>query len=82
MFTCLSAGKYIQITMKGWKYDIFRTRVKSDQCNNGGGGGIVVQKWREEGVSVNTFYFTILFRNCCESGVNLLWDCIESVQKM
>ena len=47
-----------------------------------GGGGIVVQKWREGGVSVNTFYFTILFRNCCESGVNLLWDCIESVQKM
>ena len=46
------------------------------------GGGIVVQKWREGGVSVNTFYFTILFRNCCESGVNLLWDCIESVQKM
>jgi len=54
--------------------------LKSDQCNYGVGGGIVVQKWREGGVSVNTFYFTI--RNCCESGVNLLWDCIESVQKM
>ena len=60
------------------------TRIlKSDQCNGvSGGGGIVVQKWMEGGVSVNTFYFTILFRNCCESGVNLLWDCIESVQKM
>ena len=45
-----------------------------------GGGGIVVQKWREGDVSVNTFYFTI--RNCCKSGVNMLWDCIESVQKM
>ena len=66
--------------MKGWKYNA-RIKVRPMQLRSGG-GGIVVQKWREGGVSVNTFYFTILFRNCCESGVNLLWDCIESVQKM
>ena len=64
--------------MKGWKYNA-RIKVSPMQWGSGG-GGIVVQKWREGGVSVNTFYFTI--RNCCESGVNLLWDCIESVQKM
>ena len=33
MLKCLSIGKYIRITMKGWKYDTFGTRVKSDQCN-------------------------------------------------
>ena len=68
------------LCMKGWKYKA-RIKVRPMQLRSGG-GGIVVQKWREGGVSVNTFYFTILFRNCCESGVNLLWDCIESVQKM
>ena len=68
------------LCMKGWKYNA-RIKVRPMQLQSGG-GGIVVQKWREGGVSVNTFYFTILFRNCCESGVNLLWDCIESVQKM
>ena len=64
--------------LKGWKYNT-RIKVRPMQLRSGG-GGIVVQKWREGGVSVITFYFTI--RNCCESGVNLLWDCIESVQKM
>ena len=38
MFRCLNAGKYIQITMKEWKYDTLKTRVKSDQCNNSGVG--------------------------------------------
>ena len=66
------------LCMKGRKYNT-RIKVRPMQLRSGG-GGIVVQKWREGGVSVNTFYFTI--RNCCESGVNLLWDCIESVQKM
>ena len=66
--------------MIGWKYNA-RIKVRPMQLRVGG-GGIVVQKWREGGVSVNTFYFTILFRNCCESGVILSWDCIESVQKM
>ena len=28
MFKCLSAGKYIRITMKGWKYDTIRTRTR------------------------------------------------------
>ena len=28
MFKCLSAGKYIRITMKGWKYDTIRTRTQ------------------------------------------------------
>ena len=68
------------LCMKGWKYN---AHIKVRPMTNAiaeWGGGIVVQKWREGGVSVNTFYFT--FRNCCESGVNLLWDCIESVQKM
>ena len=38
MFKCLSAGKHIRITMKGWKYDTIRTRVlKSDQSNGGVG---------------------------------------------
>ena len=64
--------------MKGWKHNA-RIKVRPMQLRSRE-GGIVVQKWREGGVSVNTFYFTI--RNCCESGVNLLWDCIESVQKM
>ena len=68
------------LCMKGRKYNAC-IKVRPMQLRSGG-GGIVVQKWREGGVSVNTFYFTILFRNCCESGVNLLWDCIESVQKM
>ena len=66
------------LCMKRWKYDM-HIEVRPMQWGSRG-GGIVVQKWREGGVSVNTFYFTI--RNCCESGVNLLWDCIESVQKM
>ena len=65
---------------KGWKYDA-HIKVRPMQWGSGG-GGIVVQKWTEGGVSVNTFYFTMLFRNCCASGVNLLWDCVESVQKM
>ena len=66
------------LCMKGWKYN---AHIKLRPMQWGSGGGeIVVQKWTEGGVSVNTFYFTI--RNCCESGVNLLWDCIESVQKM
>ena len=68
------------LCMKGWKYNA-RIKVRPMQLQSGG-GVLVVQKWREGGVSVNTFYFTILFRNCCESEVNLLWDCIESVQKM
>ena len=34
MFKCFSAGKHIRITMKGWKYNTFRTHVlKSNQCN-------------------------------------------------
>ena len=37
MFKCLSAGKYIRITMKGWKYDTIRTRTRllksADQTN-------------------------------------------------
>ena len=56
--------------MKGWKYDA-HIKVRPMQWGSGG-GGIVVQKWMEGGVSVNTFYFTMLFRNCCASGVNLL----------
>ena len=28
MFKFLSAGKYIRITMKGWKYDTIRTRTR------------------------------------------------------
>ena len=28
MFKCLSIGKYIRITMKGWKYDTIRTRTR------------------------------------------------------
>ena len=28
MFKCLSVGKYIRITMKGWKYDTIRTRTR------------------------------------------------------
>ena len=38
MFKYLSAGKYIRINMKGWKYDTFRKGIKSDQLNNGGVG--------------------------------------------
>ena len=34
------------------------------------------------GVSVNTYYFTILFRRCFATVVNQLWECVESVQKM
>ena len=44
--------------MKGWKYDA-RIKVRPMQRWSGG-GGIVVQKWREGGESANTFYFTIL----------------------
>ena len=46
------------LCMKGWKYDA-HIKVRPMQWGSGG-GGIVVQKWREGGVSVNTFYFTIL----------------------
>ena len=73
MLKCLSAGKYIRITMyggitmKGWKYDA-RIKVRPMQRWSGG-GRIVVQKWREGGVSANTFYFTILFRICCASAL-------------
>ena len=53
--------------MRGWKYD---TRIKVRPLQRwSGGGGIVVQKWREGGESANTFYFTILFRNCCASAL-------------
>ena len=30
IFKYSSAGKYIGLTMKGWKYDTFRTRVKTE----------------------------------------------------
>ena len=44
--------------MKGWKYNA-RIKVRPMQLRRGG-GRIVVQKWREGGVSANTFYFTML----------------------
>ena len=78
MFKCLSAGKYIRITMKGWKYDTIRTRTRllqsADQTN-------VMAEWGKRnnftkveggGVSVNTYYFTILFRRCFATVVNQL----------
>ena len=73
MFKCLSAGKYIRITMKGWKYDTFRTRLlKSDQCNGGVGKRNNCTKEEGGGVSVNTYYFTILFRRCFATVVTQL----------
>ena len=75
MFKCLSAGKYIKITMKGRKNDTFRTRVlKYDQCNGGVGERRRNTCTKVEGrdVSVNTYYSQYLFRNCCASVVNQL----------
>ena len=56
--------------------------LKSDQCYGGVGRRNSCTKVEGGGANMNTYYFTILFRNCCASGVNLLWDCVESVQKM
>ena len=59
-----------------------RERIHSEDRMERGGEKELDDERDRGGVSVNTFFFTILFRNCCESVMNLLWDCIESVQKM
>ena len=43
--------------MKGWKYDA-RIKVRPMQRWSGG-GGIVVQKWREGGESANTSQYCL-----------------------
>ena len=77
----LSAGKYIRITMYE-RMEIWQAYSSQTNATAKWGRRNSCTKVEGGGVNVNTCYFTILFRNCCASGVNLLWDCVESVQKM
>ena len=43
--------------------------LKSDQCYGGVGRRNSCTKVEGGGVHMNTFYFTILFRNCCASAL-------------
>ena len=64
--------------MKGWKYDTYRTRIKSDQCIGGVGGRNSCTKWREGVLAL----ILITSQYCLGGSVKMLCKCGELVAKV